>query len=57
MGGEGVGLDLAQVREAALKVDFADKLKLLQEADAAPTPAALETAETLRGQVAKALAP
>jgi photosystem II stability/assembly factor-like uncharacterized protein len=31
--------------------------EILQEADAAPTPAALETAETLRGQVAKALAP
>jgi hypothetical protein len=31
--------------------------EILQEADAAPTPAALETAETLRGQVAKALVP
>jgi hypothetical protein len=31
--------------------------EVLQEADAAPTPAALETAEILRGQVTKALAP
>jgi hypothetical protein len=31
--------------------------EVLQEADAAPTPAAIEAAETLRGQVAKALAP
>ena len=31
--------------------------EILQEADAAPTPAALETVETLRGEVTKALAP
>jgi hypothetical protein len=31
--------------------------EVLQEADAAPTPAALETAEVLRGQVTKALMP
>jgi nucleotide-binding universal stress UspA family protein len=31
--------------------------EVLQEADAAPTPAALETAETLRAEVTKALAP
>jgi len=31
--------------------------EVLQEADAAPTPAAVETAETLRGQVTMALAP
>jgi hypothetical protein len=31
--------------------------EVLQEADVAPTPAAIETAERLRGEVAKALAP
>jgi hypothetical protein len=31
--------------------------EVLQEADVAPTPAAIETAERLRGEVGKALAP
>ena len=42
---------------AGLSARLLTLYEVLQEADAAPTPAALETAEILRGQVTKALAP
>jgi hypothetical protein len=57
---EGRGADALSARAATL-ADLSARLvtlyEILQEADAAPTAAALEAAETLRGQVAKALAP
>jgi nucleotide-binding universal stress UspA family protein len=42
---------------AALSARLLSLYEVLQEADVAPTPAALETAEILRGQVTKALMP
>jgi hypothetical protein len=42
---------------AGLRTRLLALYDVLQEADAAPTAAALETAETLRAQVTKALAP
>ncbi len=57
---EGPAADALSVRATTLS-DLNARLvtlyEILQEADAAPTPAALEAAETLRGQVAKVLAP
>jgi photosystem II stability/assembly factor-like uncharacterized protein len=57
---EGPAADALSVRATTLS-DLNARLvtlyEILQEADAAPTPAALETAETLRGQIAKALVP
>ena len=57
---DGPAAEALSARAAAL-ADLHSRLatlyEILQEADAAPTPAALETADTLRGQVAKALGP
>ena len=67
-----VAREMARVREGAerMKEDrarattlaglgsrLASLYEILQEADAAPTPATLETAERLRGEVTKALGP
>jgi photosystem II stability/assembly factor-like uncharacterized protein len=49
-------LETAKAALTALHEQLTSLYEILQEADAAPTPAAIETAETLRGQVSAALA-